>query len=226
MAPRKPKADDDAASTTSTDLPAVLKPRTEKAKVEKAKSDKPKVAKPKAPKKEKEKVEDEEAKPKKKAVRKDSNQKDDEDSEWDADAAASKPVKAKAKVAEGKSVGGGGGGGGGGAAGKGDGKEKVKPVNGEEAMELIRTYLKRENRPYSATEVSANLHGKVRCYTLPLRVASVSARRCLGAALTGVCRSPRPSPTSCSRTWSRAGRSGAKPPRAALEANGSSGPSR
>ena len=40
-------------------------------------------------------------------------------------------------------------------------KEKVKPVTGEEAQELILTYLKKENRPYGATDVSANLHGKV-----------------------------------------------------------------
>ncbi|KAJ5033627.1 uncharacterized protein L3040_008739 [Drepanopeziza brunnea f. sp. 'multigermtubi'] len=159
MAPRKPKAEDDAASTTSTDLPAVLKPKTEKAKVEKPKSEKPKVAKPKAPKKEKVENEEKEAKPKKKAVKKDKEEKDEDgDFDMDADAAVSKPAKAKtegkAKV-ESKAVGGGG------AVGKGDGKEKVKPVNGEEAMELIRAYLKRENRPYSATEISANLHGKV-----------------------------------------------------------------
>jgi 26S proteasome regulatory subunit (ATPase 3-interacting protein) len=43
----------------------------------------------------------------------------------------------------------------------GDGKEKVKVVIGEEAIELILKYLKEQNRPYSATEVSANLHGKV-----------------------------------------------------------------
>jgi 26S proteasome regulatory subunit, ATPase 3, interacting protein len=94
MAPRKPKPDDDASSTTS-ELPPVLKPKNEKAKVtkpkaEKAKSDKPKVEKPKA-------------------------------------------VK----------------------------KEKVKAVNGEEAVEIMARYLKEQNRPYSATEVSANLHGKV-----------------------------------------------------------------
>ena len=41
------------------------------------------------------------------------------------------------------------------------GKEKVKAVSGEEAEKLIKEYLKIQNRPYSATEVSANLHGKV-----------------------------------------------------------------
>lgn len=40
--------------------------------------------------------------------------------------------------------------------------EKIKPVTGDGAMELIAEYLKTQNRPYSATEVSANLHGKVR----------------------------------------------------------------
>lgn len=38
---------------------------------------------------------------------------------------------------------------------------KVKPVNGDEALQLIADYLKAQNRPYSATEVSANLHGNV-----------------------------------------------------------------
>ncbi|KAH9222245.1 Tat binding protein 1-interacting protein-domain-containing protein [Leptodontidium sp. 2 PMI_412] len=133
MAPRKPKADDDAASTTSTDLPSVLKPKTEKAKVEKApKSDKPKVAKPKAVKKEKEKF----------------------DSEGGGEDGEGK-VGGKIGRSEGTK-----GEGGGKTEGK-DGKEKVKPVTGEEAMELIAAYLKMQNRPYSATEVSLNLHGKV-----------------------------------------------------------------
>lgn len=39
--------------------------------------------------------------------------------------------------------------------------EKVKPATGDEAIHLIAEYLKAQNRPYSATEVSANLHGKV-----------------------------------------------------------------
>jgi hypothetical protein len=46
----------------------------------------------------------------------------------------------------------------------GDGKvvkEKVKAVSGDEAVSLIVEYLKAQNRPFSATEVSANLHGKV-----------------------------------------------------------------
>ena len=43
-----------------------------------------------------------------------------------------------------------------------DGKEeKVKPVTGDEAVKLIAEYLKVQNRPFSATEVSANLRGKV-----------------------------------------------------------------
>ncbi|CAG8961292.1 hypothetical protein HYFRA_00013572 [Hymenoscyphus fraxineus] len=41
------------------------------------------------------------------------------------------------------------------------GKEKVEKVSGEEAEKLILLYLKEQNRPYSATEISANLHGKV-----------------------------------------------------------------
>ncbi|KAH7369670.1 Tat binding protein 1-interacting protein-domain-containing protein [Rhexocercosporidium sp. MPI-PUGE-AT-0058] len=139
MAPRKPKADDDAASTTSTDVPSVLKPKTEKAKVEKPpKSEKPKVAKPKAGKKEKEKV----------------------------DVEGASGVKEKSKGGKKEkdtlaSVGKGVGEDGEGKMGGKDGKEKVKPVTGEEAMELIAAYLKMQNRPYSATEVSLNLHGKV-----------------------------------------------------------------
>jgi 26S proteasome regulatory subunit (ATPase 3-interacting protein) len=39
--------------------------------------------------------------------------------------------------------------------------DKIKPFTGDEAMELIEEYLRTQNRPYSATEVSANLHGKV-----------------------------------------------------------------
>jgi len=47
---------------------------------------------------------------------------------------------------------------------------KVKAVVGEEAEALIVEYLKVQNRPFSATEISANLHGKV-CFpffSLPL----------------------------------------------------------
>lgn len=40
------------------------------------------------------------------------------------------------------------------------GKEKVEKVSGEEAERMILGYLKEQNRPYSATEISANLHGK------------------------------------------------------------------
>ncbi|POS83928.1 hypothetical protein EPUL_004259 [Erysiphe pulchra] len=40
-------------------------------------------------------------------------------------------------------------------------KEKVSALHGDEAMELMLKYLKDQNRPYSATEISANLHGKV-----------------------------------------------------------------
>jgi 26S proteasome regulatory subunit (ATPase 3-interacting protein) len=133
MAPRKPKPDDDAASTTSADT--ILKPNTSKAKVEKPKTEKSKTVKAKAVKNEKTTtIDDEEkpAKPVKKVVKKVSGDGDN-----------AKEVK---------------------SGGKGDkdgGKEKVKPVTGEEAVQLILGYLKAQNRPYSATEISANLHGKV-----------------------------------------------------------------
>ncbi|APA13463.1 predicted protein [Sclerotinia sclerotiorum 1980 UF-70] len=42
-----------------------------------------------------------------------------------------------------------------------DGKEKVKAVTGDEAQEVLMEYLIRENRPFSAGDVSGNLHGKV-----------------------------------------------------------------
>jgi 26S proteasome regulatory subunit (ATPase 3-interacting protein) len=54
-----------------------------------------------------------------------------------------------------------------GKAEKTDKGEKTKAVTGDEAMELIAAYLKAQNRPYSATEVSANLHGKVSLPRLP-----------------------------------------------------------
>jgi 26S proteasome regulatory subunit (ATPase 3-interacting protein) len=126
MAQRKPKptADDDASSTTS-ELPAVLKPKTEKAKVEKVKSDNAKTTKPKAEKTEKAK-----------ALKKESGEKSGVKKErGDGESGGKKDVK----------------------EGKG---EKVKAVNGEEAIEIMGKYLREQNRPYSATEISANLHGK------------------------------------------------------------------
>ncbi|KAH6677318.1 Tat binding protein 1-interacting protein-domain-containing protein [Halenospora varia] len=49
-----------------------------------------------------------------------------------------------------------------GAGGKGEKEDdKVKKVTGEEAELLIREYLREQNRPYSSTEVVANLRGKV-----------------------------------------------------------------
>jgi hypothetical protein len=42
-----------------------------------------------------------------------------------------------------------------------DGKEKVEKVSGEEAERLILKYLREQNRPYGATDLSANLRGKV-----------------------------------------------------------------
>lgn len=48
-----------------------------------------------------------------------------------------------------------------------DGKEKVKAVTGDEAQEVLMQYLTRENRPFSAGDVSGNLHGKVCINALP-----------------------------------------------------------
>ncbi|RKF64580.1 Homologous-pairing protein 2 [Golovinomyces cichoracearum] len=42
-----------------------------------------------------------------------------------------------------------------------DVKEKVVTLHGDEAMDLMMNYLREQNRPYSVTEISANLHGKV-----------------------------------------------------------------
>lgn len=50
----------------------------------------------------------------------------------------------------------------GGGKGEKEKAEKVKAVTGDAAVQLIVDYLKAQNRPFSATEVSANLHGKVR----------------------------------------------------------------
>ncbi|CZT00201.1 uncharacterized protein RCO7_08377 [Rhynchosporium graminicola] len=139
MAPRKPKIDDDAQSTTSNDVPAILKPKTEKAKVEKVKvekvkSDKPKVTKPKAPKKEKVEVEGAVSVKEKKVT-----------------------AKAKGEDGEGKAVGKESKDG---KDGK-DGKEKIKPVNGDEAVAIIAEYLRVQNRPYSATEVTKTVADKI-----------------------------------------------------------------
>ncbi|CZT50069.1 uncharacterized protein RSE6_10993 [Rhynchosporium secalis] len=134
MAPRKPKVDDDAQSTTSNDVPAILKPKTEKAKVEKVKSDKPKVTKPKAPKKEKVEVEGAVSVKEKKLT-----------------------AKAKGEDGEGKVVGKESKDG---KDGK-DGKEKIKPVNGDEAVAIIAEYLRVQNRPYSATEVTKTVADKI-----------------------------------------------------------------
>ncbi|RKF63101.1 Homologous-pairing protein 2 [Erysiphe neolycopersici] len=40
-------------------------------------------------------------------------------------------------------------------------KEKVLALHGDDAIALMLRYLKDQNRPYSATEICANLHGKV-----------------------------------------------------------------
>jgi hypothetical protein len=140
MAPSKPKPTNDDASSTTSELPPVLKPKTEKAKVTKPKSDKPKTEKAKTEKPKtvkKEKIDD-----------------------GGVDGGGKKGDKSASGV---KIEKGDGSGGGIGLGGKktADGKEKVKTVNGEEAIELMARYLGEQNRPYSATEVSANLHGKV-----------------------------------------------------------------
>lgn len=134
MAPRAPKPEDDGTSTGGTPTPDVLKPKTAKTKVEKVKADKaPKVVKPKAEK-----------------VNKPKTEKADK---ADGEGKTEKVVKPKVEKADKKE--------------KSDGKtgekkgEKVKPVTGDEAVALIVEYLKAQNRPFSATEVSANLHGKV-----------------------------------------------------------------
>ncbi|TVY16860.1 Homologous-pairing protein 2 [Lachnellula arida] len=136
MAPRapKPKASTPALDDTSS-IASSLSPLKPKAsKVEKTKSDKPaKATKAKA-----EKIE--------KAIKGEKK-----------DVGVDKPKKesVKKEVKDVKKDGGGIGGG-------GAGKEKVKAVTGDEAEKLVLAYLKEQNRPYSATEVSANLHGKVR----------------------------------------------------------------
>lgn len=132
----------------------LLKPQTENAKVVKAKAPaKPKVAKVKAEKVDKPKVE----KPK---VVKPKVEKADK-----ADKPA--PKKVAAKVA---------------AVGGAAKEEKVKGVVGEEAEALIVEYLRKENRPYSATEISANLRGKVcilpSLQSLPLVILFFCLMRC------------------------------------------------
>ncbi|ESZ93597.1 hypothetical protein SBOR_6026 [Sclerotinia borealis F-4128] len=42
-----------------------------------------------------------------------------------------------------------------------DAKGKVKTVTGDEAQDVLLSYLSRENRPFSAGDISGNLHGKV-----------------------------------------------------------------
>ena len=61
-------------------------------------------------------------------------------------------------------------------------KVKVKPVTGDEAVALLVNYLKAQNRPFSATEVSANLHGKV-CPPTSLRDGSLPSNMLDGSGL-------------------------------------------
>ena len=126
MAPRPLKKE---GTPSSTDMPEVLNPRTEKAKVDKVK---------KAP---KEKAEKAEKAPK--AVRP------------KVEKAAPKKVEKDTKDGKVDAK-----------KGAGGEKEKVKVVTGDEAVTLIVEYLKSQNRPYSATEISANLHGKVSSFSL------------------------------------------------------------
>ena len=140
MAPRKP------SDISSEGTPPPLKAKTEKSKIEKAKIDKPKVMKTKKEKGEGGPME------KPKALKKEKVVADDETKDK-SEKPEKKVIKRKAE-GEGKKDAG--------CAAK-DGKDgKVKPVTGEEACELIINYLKEQNRPYGATDVSANLHGKVR----------------------------------------------------------------
>ncbi|KAG0647292.1 Meiotic expression up-regulated 13 [Hyphodiscus hymeniophilus] len=136
MAPRAPKKED---TPSSTGTPEVLKPKTEKAKVEKAKAEpRPRAKSEKANKEKGEKVEKEKEKVvKPKAVKGKGEKGDGEGKE--------KEKEKKAVKSDGKAV----------------DKPKVKAVTGDEAVALIVEYLKAQNRPFSATEVSANLHGKV-----------------------------------------------------------------
>ncbi|TVY89102.1 Homologous-pairing protein [Lachnellula willkommii] len=135
MAPRapKPKASTPALDDTSS-IASSLSPLKPKAsKVEKTKSDKPaKATKAKA-----EKIE--------KAIKA-------EKKDVGVDKPKKESVKKEVKDVKKDS---------GGIGGSGAGKEKVKAVTGDEAEKLVLAYLKEQNRPYSATEVSANLHGKV-----------------------------------------------------------------
>ena len=144
MAPRQPKVKVSADDPSAT--PSPLKPKTEKAKVEKVKCDKPRAPKVIKPKVTKTKA----------GI---TTTSDDEAMENDeppaikpppkpkAAASAKKPTDKDASTA--KDI-----------NGK-EGKEKGKAVNGQEAIEVMMKYLKEQNRPYSATEISGNLHGKV-----------------------------------------------------------------
>lgn len=51
-----------------------------------------------------------------------------------------------------------------------DSKVRTVALQGDEATDLILNYLSEQNRPYSATEISANLHGKVLNFLLNMLV--------------------------------------------------------
>ena len=137
MAPRPTKTK--ASTENASSPPSPLKPKTEKAKVEKIKSEKSKAEKPlKATKL-------------KVTKSKATSISDTEAGDEDGLVTVGKP-KVTARKTDKDVVG---------AKDSKDGKEKVKAVTGDEAVDVMLKYLKEQNRPYSATEVSANLHGKV-----------------------------------------------------------------
>ncbi|KAF7854695.1 hypothetical protein EAF04_010264 [Stromatinia cepivora] len=122
------------ASLPSTASATPIKPKAKKPKIEKAE----KIEKVKATPKVKTSV-------KEKAPAKD---KEGKDSKGKIIAKDAKEVKETKETKETKVIG-------------KDGKEKVKAVTGDEAQEVLMEYLIRENRPFSAGDVSGNLHGRV-----------------------------------------------------------------
>ncbi|KAJ8061532.1 hypothetical protein OCU04_009345 [Sclerotinia nivalis] len=122
------------ASVPSTASATPIKPKAKKPKIEKAEKNEKVKATPKA-----------KTSAKEKAPAKD---KEGKDSKGKVVAKDVKEVKEVKETKETKVIG-------------KDGKEKVKAVTGDEAQEVLMEYLIRENRPFSAGDVSGNLHGKV-----------------------------------------------------------------
>lgn len=163
MAPTRPSSPSSSAPTTSITL-SPLKPKTKKAKVEKVRAEpKPKVPKVVKPKVVKAEVEESIVVEAGKLKTINKEKAGTAGTEGGDELEDEKPVKlVKPKVMKKGDGGATKGVVGGGKDNKDkDGKVKEKPVTGDEAIELIARYLKEQNRPYSATEVSANLHGKV-----------------------------------------------------------------